>query len=73
MLETSYTLNFKQLFKIVIELKKNLWQKLKLEKTQNLNRATTSKQVGFLIPEVEITPIAIIIWQLFKYRLGRIQ
>jgi hypothetical protein len=41
MLETSYTLNLGQLFKITLELKRYLWQKLKLEKTQNLSRATT--------------------------------
>ncbi len=33
MLEISYTLNLGQLFKIALEFKKYLWQKLKLEKT----------------------------------------
>jgi ribosomal protein S4 len=40
MLETSYTLSLGQLIKIALKLKKYLWQKLKLEKTQNLNRTT---------------------------------
>jgi hypothetical protein len=39
-----------QLFKITFELKKNLWQKLKLEKIHNLNRATTNKEVVSSIP-----------------------
>jgi hypothetical protein len=47
MLETSYNLNLGQLLKIAPKLKKYLWQKLKLEKIQNLNRAITNKQVGF--------------------------
>jgi hypothetical protein len=33
MLETSYTLNLGQLLEIALELKRYLWQKLKLEKT----------------------------------------
>jgi hypothetical protein len=33
MFETSYTLNLGQLLEIALELKKYLWQKLKLEKT----------------------------------------
>ncbi len=33
MLETNYTLNLGQLLKIALELKRYLWQKLKLEKT----------------------------------------
>jgi hypothetical protein len=36
-----------------------MWQKLKLEKTQNVSRATTKKQVGSLILKVG-TPIAAI-------------
>jgi len=50
MLETNYTLNLGQLFKITLKLKKYLWQNLKLEKTQNLSKVTTNKQVGFSIP-----------------------
>jgi hypothetical protein len=46
-----------QLFKITLELKKNLWQKLKLEKTHNLNKATTNKQVVSSILEVGTTTI----------------
>jgi hypothetical protein len=52
MLETSYTLNLGQLLKIALKLQKYLWQKLKLEKIQNLNRATTNKQVGYIVLEV---------------------
>jgi hypothetical protein len=48
-----------QLFKIAPKLKKYMWQKLKLEKTQNVSRATTKKQVGSLILKVG-TPIAAI-------------
>ncbi len=46
MLKTSYTLNLGQLFKIALELKRYMWQKLKVKKTQNLNRSTIEKQVG---------------------------
>jgi len=59
MLETSYTLNLGQLLKIAPKLKRYLWQKLKLEKTQNLSRATTDKQVGSLVLEVGTTVVAI--------------
>jgi hypothetical protein len=52
MLETNYNLNLGPLFKIAHELKIYLWQKLKLEKNHNLNKATINKQVGFLVPEV---------------------
>jgi hypothetical protein len=51
MLKISYTLSLGQLFKTTFELKKYLWQKLKLEKTQNLGRATIEKQVGSLVPK----------------------
>jgi hypothetical protein len=43
MLETSYTLNLGQLFKIALKLKKYLWQKLKLEKIWNVGKATIDK------------------------------
>jgi phage terminase large subunit len=59
MLETSYTLNLGQLLKVALELKRYLWQKLKLEKIQNVNRATTYKQVGSLVLELGITIVAI--------------
>jgi hypothetical protein len=41
MLERSYILNLGQMLKIALELKIYFWQKLKLDKTQNLNKATT--------------------------------
>jgi hypothetical protein len=59
MLETSYTLNLRQLLKIVHEFKRYLWKKLKLEKTQNVSRATIEKQVGFSIPKVGTIVVAI--------------
>jgi hypothetical protein len=59
MLETSYNLNLGQLFKITLELKKYLWQKLKLEKIHNLSTATAKKQVDFLGPKVRTTIITI--------------
>jgi hypothetical protein len=43
MLETSYNLNLGHLFKIALELKIYMWQKLKPKKTKNVSRATTYK------------------------------
>jgi hypothetical protein len=42
------------LLKIAPELKQYLWQKLKPEKTQNVSKTTTNKQVGSLVLEVRI-------------------
>jgi hypothetical protein len=50
MLETSYIFHLGQLFTIVHELNRYLWQKLKPEKTHNLSKATIDKQVGYLVP-----------------------
>jgi hypothetical protein len=36
-----------------------MWHKLKPKKTQNVNRATTNKQIGFSVLEVGIATIAI--------------
>ncbi len=52
MFKTSYILKLGQLFKIALKFKRYLWQKLKLEKTQNLNKATTQKQVNYLVPKL---------------------
>jgi hypothetical protein len=41
MLEISYTMSLGQLFKIAVELKRYIWQKLKLNKTHNVNKTTT--------------------------------
>jgi hypothetical protein len=41
------------------ELKRYVWQKLKLEKIQNVNRTTIEKQVGSLIQEVRTIIVAI--------------
>jgi hypothetical protein len=59
MLELSYTLNLGQLLKIAFELKRYLWQKLKPEKTQNVSRTITEKQVGSLVPKVRIVVVTI--------------
>jgi hypothetical protein len=59
MLETSYTLNLRQLLKITPTLKKYLWQKLKPEKIQNVSKAATKKQVGYSVPEVGIVLVLI--------------
>jgi hypothetical protein len=55
----SYTLNLGQLLKIIHELKRYLWQKLKPEKIQNVSKKTIEKQVGSLIPEVKTTVVTI--------------
>ncbi len=47
------------MLKIAHELKRYLWQKLKLKKTWNVNKATTNKQVGSLVPKVGTTFVAI--------------
>ncbi len=52
MLESSYTLNLRQLLKIAPELKKYIYQKLKPKKTQNVSRVTIEKQVSSLVLEV---------------------
>jgi hypothetical protein len=59
MLKKSYTLNLGQLFKIVLELKRYLLHKLKLEKTHSLSKPNIKKQDGYLIPEVGTTIITI--------------
>jgi hypothetical protein len=48
-----------QLFKIAPKLKRYLWQKLKLEKTQNVNKTTIDKQVGYSLLEVGTTIVTI--------------
>ncbi len=52
-------MNLGQLLKIVHELKRYLWQKLKLEKIQNVSKKTIEKQVGSLVPEVKTTIVTI--------------
>jgi hypothetical protein len=59
MLEINYILDLGQLLRIALKLKKYLWQKLKPEKTQNLNRITTDKQVGSLVPKLRTIVVAI--------------
>ncbi len=59
MLETSYTLSLGQLLVIAPDLKRYLWQKLKLEKIQNSSKATTDKQVGSSITKVGTVVIAL--------------
>jgi hypothetical protein len=52
MLETSYTLNLRQLFKVAPKLNKYFWRNIKLKKTKNLSIITTKKQVSSSIPKV---------------------
>jgi hypothetical protein len=52
MLQIKYILNLGQLFKITFKLKKYLWQKSKPDKTHNVSKVTTLKQISFSIPEV---------------------
>jgi len=59
MLERSYTLNLEHLLKIAPELKIYLWQKLKPEKTFNVNKTTTRKQVGYSVLEIRTTVVVI--------------
>jgi hypothetical protein len=47
------------LLKIALELKRFLWLKLKLDKTHNVSKTTTKKQVGSLVPEVGTTIVTI--------------
>ncbi len=47
------------MLKIALELRKNFWQKLKLEKTQNVSKTTIEKQDGFSVLEVGIIVVAI--------------
>ncbi len=59
MLKTIYILNLRQLLKIILELKRYIWQKLKPKKTQIVNKTTIEKQVGSLILEVGTTIVII--------------
>ncbi len=52
-------MNLGQLFKITPNFKIYLWQKLKLERSQNVYRVTIDKQVGFSILEVGTTIVPI--------------
>jgi uncharacterized protein YlxP (DUF503 family) len=47
------------LLKIAPKLKRYLWQKLKLEKTHNLSRATIETQVSSSVLEVGIAIVAV--------------
>jgi hypothetical protein len=47
------------LLKITPELRIYFWKKLKPKKTQNVSKATTNKQVGYLVLEVGIANVAI--------------
>jgi hypothetical protein len=49
----------KKLFKIALELKRYLWQKLKPGKTQNVNKTITKKQVDSSILKTRTTTLAI--------------
>jgi hypothetical protein len=47
------------LLKIAPKLKRYLWQKVKLEKTQNVSKVTINKQVDFSVLEIGTTAIVI--------------
>jgi len=59
MLETSYILNLGQLLKMAIELKKYLWQKMKLNKSYCVTKIVFFKTIPFIVLEVVITAIVI--------------
>jgi hypothetical protein len=59
MLETTHILSLRQLLKIALELKRCLWQKLKLKKFLNVSRTTIEKQVGSLVPKVKTSVVAV--------------
>ncbi len=52
-------MNLGQLLKIVHELKRYLWQKLKSKKIQNVSKKTIEKQVGSLVTQVKTTIVTI--------------
>jgi hypothetical protein len=52
-------LSLGQLLKIAPDLNRYLWQKLKLENIQNLNKTTPNKQVGSSIPKVGTVAVII--------------
>ncbi len=47
------------MLKIVLEVKRYIWQKLKPQKTHNISKTIIEKQVGSLIPKVGTTIVAI--------------
>jgi hypothetical protein len=57
MLETNYTLNLEQLFKITPNLKKNLWQKIKSNKPHTYTRSMTNKTTPFVVLDISTTTI----------------
>jgi len=56
----------------VLELKKYLWQEMKLDKPQNVAKVITKKTIPSIVLEVTTTNVVLItIWWLFKCRLGK--
>ncbi len=47
------------MLEIAPELKNYLWQKLKLEKTQNVSKETINKHIGSFVPKVGIVVVII--------------
>ncbi len=45
--------------KIVLELKKYLWQEMKLDKPQNVAKIITKKSIPSIVPEVTTTNVVI--------------
>ncbi len=56
---TNYTLNLGQLLKMVIKLKKYLWQKMKPNKPQSVTKVITKKKLPFVVPKITRTTIVI--------------
>ncbi len=59
MLETSYTVNLGQKLKMALELKRYLWQKMKLDKPHIVAKLVTQKTIPFVVPKVAIVVMAI--------------
>jgi hypothetical protein len=55
MLEISYTLNLEQLIKIILELKKYLWQKFKANIPHMNTRVVNEKETMFVIRDISTT------------------
>jgi hypothetical protein len=59
MLETSYTLNLGQLFKIAPNFKKYVWPRLKLDKPWEPTKPTTDKTPTFVVLNISTRLVAI--------------
>jgi hypothetical protein len=57
MLETNYALNLEQLFKITLNLKKNLLQKIKSNKPHTYTRSMRNKTIPSIVLDISTTTI----------------